>query len=159
ASIETYVTPRRLVALVSQLAPAQRELRETVRGPREDVAQKNPKALEGFCKRNSITPDKVQYREEAGVRFAFADVAHAAPRSTERLGPIVEGSLSALQSPKNMRWLDSSGEGAEKVAFNRPVRWIVALYGEAIVPASFAGVTSGQRTRGGRYDGSPEIEV
>ena len=52
-----------------------------------------------------------------------------------------------------MRWNNSG------VAFSRPIRWIVAMYGETVIPFEYAGVTSGSTTRGLRPNDSPEIEI
>jgi glycyl-tRNA synthetase len=52
-----------------------------------------------------------------------------------------------------MRW------NASNVAFSRPIRWFVSLWGEAVVPFTYAGLTAGRVTRGPRSEGSPELAV
>ena len=60
-----------------------------------------------------------------------------------------------------MRWLASAqfGEEAAKTTYSRPIRWLVALLGESIVPFEYAGLTSDRITRGLRPEGSPEVEI
>jgi glycyl-tRNA synthetase beta chain len=63
----------------------------------------------------------------------------------ELLGPTLERVCAAIPFRKSMRWAD------QDTAFGRPVQWIVALFGDHVVPLSFAGVTSGRSTRGHRF--------
>ena len=51
--------------------------------------------------------------------------------------------------PKNMRW------GYRDLRFSRPVRWLVALWGDDVVPFGIAGVAAGRFSRGHRWLGGP----
>ena len=73
--------------------------------------------------------------------------------TAEALSKALPDFIAGLRFDKSMRW------NASGVAFSRPLRWIVALLGDAVIPCDFAGVVSGRSTRGLRPYGSPEITL
>jgi glycyl-tRNA synthetase beta chain len=52
--------------------------------------------------------------------------------------------ISDINFPKTMRW---SKEGTR---FARPLQWILAVYDRKVVPFRYAGLSSGNRSRGHR---------
>jgi glycyl-tRNA synthetase len=155
--VRVFGTPRRLVVSVSQVAPMQPDSERVIKGPPARVAydeQGRPtQAALGFARSNGVPVEALQVRSFEGRDYVVAvQVEHGLP-ATEVLGPAVAQLLDELRFPLTMRWNDTG------VAFSRPVRWIVALLGEALVPCTFAGVASGRLSRGVRPAGSPEVMI
>jgi glycyl-tRNA synthetase len=150
-------TPRRLVILARNVSPRQPDEERLIKGPPADKAfdadGAPTKAAEGFARKQGIDPAALQRTEIDGGWYAAAQV-HVAGRSAlevlaDRLGAFIGG----IRFTDTMRW-NSTG-----VAFSRPIRWIVALLGEAPIPFTFAGIASNRITRGTRPTGSPALEV
>lgn len=159
-SIYVTATPRRVAAIVGSLQGRQLDVTKTVRGPTKDAAAKNPAALQGFCKKNSITPEQIGYETENGVEYVVAKVFVAGQSAPEVLAKLVPNLVMGLKSDDTMRWLGSAQyDEVARASFNRPVRWIVALYGDLVVPFSCLGIMSGRETKGGRWNGSPTIVI
>jgi len=98
--------------------------------------------------------DRPQHYVYAVVRRAGLPALDVLPEALPRL-------IAGIKFGKTMRWLPASREAGNStnVAFSRPVRWLVSLYGETVVPFEYAGLIAGRITRGPRAAGSPEIEV
>src|SRR5262249_28279699 len=80
--------------------------------------------------------------------------------AAEALAELIPGVISKLKSEKNMRWLATGQVGdVGNTSFNRPIRWIVALFGSEIVSFQYAHVASGRISRGGRWASSPGIKI
>ena len=157
-------TPRRLVVEVEGLAPAQEDREERLRGPPAsvafDVGGEPTKALIGFCKKNGVEPAAVEVVPDAkGVGYCWAVVRQAG----QPAGAVLEGRLAdlvaGLDFRKSMRWHPPIEGGVENT-FSRPVRWLVALHGENVVPFEGMGLASGRISRGLR-DGpvAPVLEI
>jgi len=150
-------TPRRLAVLVDAVAPVQPDQERVIKGPPAMVAfdseGRPTKAALGFARSNNIPVEKLEVRSFEGRDYVVAvQVEHGLP-AVEVLGTMVEQVLGRLRFAMSMRWNES------QVSFSRPVRWLVALLGEAVVPCVFAGVPSGRTSRGIRPEDSPEVEV
>src|ERR1019366_6036565 len=70
------------------------------------------------------------------------------------LAETLPGLILQIYFPKTMYWTVKGGP-----RFIRPIRWIVALLGEEIVPFEIAGVHSGALTSGHRRLGAREIAI
>jgi glycyl-tRNA synthetase len=117
-------------------------------------AQGNPtKAAEGFARSQGVEVSDLERREIEGGEYVVALVREEGRPTAEVLSEILPGLLASIKFDKPMRW-NWSG-----VAFSRPIRWLVSLYGEAVVPFAYADVGAGQATRGTRLAGSPEIQL
>jgi glycyl-tRNA synthetase len=153
--IQIYGTPRRLVVLVRNMAGRQANLQTELTGPpaeRAFDAEGNPtKAAEGFARSRGLAVSDLRVEEIGGRRYVVATLFETGQPSAavlaERLGELI----AAIKFPKSMRW------NASNIAYSRPLRWIVAMYGPDIVPFAYAGVASGRVSRGLRPDDSPEI--
>jgi glycyl-tRNA synthetase len=150
-------TPRRVAIMVDDLAARQPDVTRAVRGPAVraayNAAGDPTKAAEGFARSQGVPLASLERRSEAGGEYVYA-VKHVPGRpAPEVLAEALPGLLGGLTFGKSMRW------NASNVAFSRPIRWFVALYGEQIVPFEYAGVPAGNVTRGLRPFGSPEIAV
>lgn len=142
-------TPRRLSVLVSGVADSVSAREEELLGPAESAA-KTPtgewsKAAEGFARKNELSLDALSIVETPKGRYLRA-VKRTPGAQVSALLPDVLGAVCRrITFAKSMRWADGD------VAFGRPIQWIVALLGDAVIPFSFAGITAGRTTRGHRF--------
>ncbi|MEP7293016.1 MAG: glycine--tRNA ligase subunit beta, partial [Chloroflexota bacterium] len=147
--LKIYATPRRLVVSARALAAHQTDLEQVAKGPSADRAfdaeGKPTKAAEGFARGKGINVEDL--RVEDG--YVVASVRETGRPASELLAQALPGLVAALKFPKTMRW------NASNIAFSRPIRWFVALHGGAVVPISYAGIISGDTTRGLRPFDSP----
>jgi len=155
--LHVYATPRRLTVLVEALAPRQRDEVELVKGPPAQVAfdagGQPTKAALGFARSKGLEVSQLEVKEIDGGRYAVGIVRHTGRPTGEVLAEKLAELVTGLSFGKSMRW------NASNVAFSRPVRWLVALLGDQVVPFSYAGLVSGRTTRGARPAGSPAIEI
>ena len=150
-------TPRRLVAYVGGLAPAQADLVEVVKGPpaeRAFDAQGTPtEAARGFARSKGVPVEALQVRELDSGRYAVAEVKRVGQDASEVLGGLLPGLIASIKFEKTMRWNETD------VAFSRPIRWLLALHGEHVVSFEYAGIASGRSTRGLRFQDPEAISV
>jgi glycyl-tRNA synthetase len=150
-------TPRRVVTVVENLAPRQADLEQVVKGPPADRAfgpdGAPSKAAEGFARSKGIALADLQVRELEGGRYAVAVVRQEGRPAQEALAEALPELLAGLRFEKPMRWNSSN------VFFSRPIRWLLAIYAGQVVPFEFAGVRSGNRTRGLRFVDPVEFPV
>jgi len=144
-------TPRRLVLRAEGLLDRQADVEELVMGPSKSAGAG---AAAGFAKKMGTTADQLSTHSTAkGEYFAFSKrtpgQATAAVLARELPNLILK-----IQWPKTMVW---NGKGTER--FIRPIRWLVALLGDAVVPFEIGGVKSGNATVGHRVLGKPSIPV
>ncbi|CAG1014567.1 Glycine--tRNA ligase alpha subunit [Anaerolineales bacterium] len=152
-----FTTPRRIVVSVDSLAPNQPDREDLVKGPPADKALdkdgKPTQAAMGFAKKNGIDPSALEVREEGGGKYVFAVVKQKGRPTPEVLAEALPKLVESIKFEKSMRWNDSG------VAFSRPIRWYVALLGDMVIPFEYAGVVSGNISRGLRPYDSPEIKI
>ncbi|MDR7437131.1 MAG: glycine--tRNA ligase subunit beta [Armatimonadota bacterium] len=146
--VRTYGTPRRLAAVVRQVAPRQAPAVREVRGPAAHVAFDSrgqpTEAARGFARSQGVPVEQLQVRESDGRRYAVAVLAEPGRPAAEVLPAALEEVVRGLSFSKTMRW----GDGEAR--FARPVRWVVALWGRQVLPLQVAGVQSGALTVGHR---------
>jgi tetrameric-type glycyl-tRNA synthetase beta subunit/tetrameric-type glycyl-tRNA synthetase alpha subunit len=150
-------TPRRLILEVKRLAPASTPLVQCFRGPAASIAfdaQGSPtKAAEGFARGKGVAVQELTRAREGDVEYVFAQVEQRA-RKTETLLPALLAELiAALTWPKSQRW------GSTEERFVRPIRWLLAVWGTAVIPVEFAGLVAGRTTYGHRLIAPAPIEV
>ncbi|KAL3516847.1 hypothetical protein ACH5RR_023749 [Cinchona calisaya] len=154
--MKMYGTPRRLVVHVENLWAKQVENEVEVRGPPVSKAfdqQGNPtKAAEGFCRRNSVPLDTMYRRVEGKTEYVYVRVVESAKRALEVLSEELPGTIAKISFSKSMRW-------NSEIMFSRPIRWILALHGDSVVPFSYAGVLSGNHSHGLRNTASATVKV
>jgi glycyl-tRNA synthetase len=155
--IEIQGTPRRLVAVVHQLTPRQSDRVMEVKGPPADRAfdsDGNPtNAAIGFARSRGIEPSELKILVEGDRRYAAAVVREVGQSTIEVLAGELSGIIAGLKFEKSMRW------NSTNVAFSRPVRWLLALYGRDVIPFEFGGMQSGRISRGLRGSESPTFEI
>ena len=139
-------TPRRLVLHARGVPERQEDVEVEVSGPPKRVAfdgDGNPtKAGEGFARKQGIDLSEIQFRTTDKGEYCFA-VKHVEGMATvDLLVEVLPGLISRLPFPKSMRWLEPTK------TFARPIRTLVAILGETLVPFEFNGVRSATETRG-----------
>jgi len=150
-SVTMDATPRRLVLRAEGLPARQADSEERVLGPAKSAP---PKAVDGFARKHGISPEALTVESTPkGDYYTF--VRTVTGRTTrEILAEALGGIILQISFPKTMYW---TGKGGPR--FIRPIRWIVALLGEEVVPFELAGVRSGAVTSGHRRLGARAITV
>ena len=152
-SIATYGTPRRLALIVKGLADTSAEISERHKGPSASIAydaEGNPtKAAIGFARGKGL--DVADLVVEDG--YIYAETKTAGVPAKDIVTDMLPQLITGLNFPKSMHW------GNLDAKFVRPVRWLVALLDEEVIPVEFATVKSGNVTRGHRFLGADEITI
>ena len=148
--ILTYGTPRRLAFYIKGFENKREKKEEVIFGPPWKVAfdeTGNPtKALEGFLKKYGAKREEV-FKEKKGKGEYVAIKKVSEEKSLlEKLEENFEEILLSVPLPKRMRWTSS-----KRITFSRPVRWILALYGEEIVNLRFGDLRADRKTKGHRF--------
>ncbi|GMP42604.1 hypothetical protein CsSME_00012294 [Camellia sinensis var. sinensis] len=149
-------TPRRLVVQVESLCSRQVENEVEVRGPPVSKAfdhQGNPtKAAEGFCRRYQVDVDSLYKKVEGKMEYVYARVVESARLALEVLSEDLPSTIARISFPKSMRW-------NSQVMFSRPIRWVLALHGDVVIPFTFAAVLSGNLSYGLRNTPSATVKI
>ncbi len=144
-------TPRRLVVRVDDVEERQPDREELVVGPPKAAG---PAAAAGFAKKMGVSPDSLETQATArGEYFAFRKRIQGRA-AADILSEALPGLILRIQWPKTMYWTADRA-----IRFIRPIRWLVALLGNTVVPFEIAGVRAGSVTRGHRKLGKPAIPV
>jgi glycyl-tRNA synthetase beta chain len=144
-------TPRRLVVKLEGLAAREQDREELISGPPK---QANPQAVEGFAKKNGVSASELELVETAkGTYYSFRKQV-AGKAAAEILSSALPGLILGIPWPKTMLW---PGKGGAR--FIRPIRWLLCLLGEEVVPFSINGIASGNETGGHRQLGQHRIAV
>lgn len=155
-SIEVYSTPRRLAVIVRDVAETQQDLTETLRGPAKKIAQDAEgnwsKAAQGFARGRGLTVEDLYFAEEKGVEYVFAE-RHEKGKETVSLLNGLEDVVRSLTFPKNMKW------GTSSLRYMRPIRWLIALFGQDIIDFTIEGVNTNNVTRGHRFLSKGDVVI
>ena len=153
-NIKTLGTPRRSALLVEGLAEQQADLSKENRGPAVNIAfdadGKPTKAAQGFARGQGVKPEELVAKDG----YVYAMVHEKGGKTADLLGETLKGMVDGLNFPNNMHWANLDYK------FIRPLRWLVALYGEDVIDFEVANVKSGRTSRGHRFlsDGDFEID-
>ncbi len=143
-AVKVYGTPRRMTFIASGVAEAQADSTVEAKGPSVKIAFVNgspSKAALGFARGQGVDVKDLVVRDE----YVYA-VKHLAGAEVKALLPeLLLDILHSLNFPKNMRWAD------HEFKFVRPIRWLVALFGDEVIPVEITGVKSGKFSRGHRF--------
>ena len=150
-SVTLDATPRRLVLRAEGLPARQADSHERVLGPAKSAPEQ---AVAGFARKQGVNPENlIVETTPKGEYYSF--IRNVPGRFTKDiLAEALPGIILQIYFPKTMYW---RGKGGPR--FIRPIRWIVAMLGEEIVPFELAGVRSGALTSGHRRLGAREIAV
>ncbi|HLE29174.1 MAG TPA: glycine--tRNA ligase subunit beta [Anaerolineales bacterium] len=151
-------TPRRLAVLAKDVAPRQSDSETIVKGPPaarafDSFGAPTP-AAEGFARSKGVPVSALEKRTMDGGEYVVAIVRETGKPTIEVLSDLLPRMITALKFDKVMRW-----RAGDPIVFSRPIRWLVALLGEAVIPFEYAGARSGKTSRGLRPFGSPEVVI
>ncbi len=147
-AVETYSTPRRLAVVAEGVAAAQADVEEKLTGPSWKVAFKDGSpttAAQAFAKKAGVEFSALEKVETPKGEYVGATVTRKGRATAELLAAELPREVLAIYWAKNMYWRAGKPE-----RFVRPVRWVVALLDEAIVPIEIAGIAAGNASRGHR---------
>lgn len=143
-AVKVYGTPRRMTFIASGVAEAQADSVVEAKGPSVKIAfvdGEPSKAAQGFARGQGVDVKELVVRDE----YVYA-VKHLAGQPVKEMLPaLLLDILTSLNFPKNMRWADHD------FRFVRPIRWMVALFGDEVIPVEITGVKSGKFSRGHRF--------
>lgn len=156
--IVTYSTPRRMILVVEDLADASEALSMCAKGPAAAIAfddAGNPtKAAEGFARGKGVDVSRlVRETDESGKEYVYAQVEEPSRKTADLLPELLANLVGGIGWPKSQRW------GSGHVTFSRPIRWLMALYGEDVIPVEYAGLVAGRISRGQSPHGRSRIRV
>jgi glycyl-tRNA synthetase len=155
--VKIYGTPRRLVVYVEDLSPRQADVEQVIKGPPasrafDALGQPTPAAI-GFARSKGVEVSALQVRAMDGGSYVTAIVHSTGRPAPHVLAEALPKLIASLRFDKTMRWNHTN------VTFSRPIRWLLALFGDAVIPFDYAAVRSGNCTRGLRFHEPAEIVV
>lgn len=152
-----FSTPRRLAVLVRGLSERQEDTESDVRGPSREAAYdaggKPTKAAEGFARSKGVKVEDLEVRGTKKGDFVYAVVREEGKPVLEVLPGLLDALIRSFSFRKSMRW----GDG--EFRFARPIRWILALYGDEVVPLDFEGLLGGRVSYGHRFLSPGKVEI
>jgi glycyl-tRNA synthetase beta chain len=160
--VASFGTCRRLVVHVHRLADRQADRVEQVTGPPLKIARDADgawtKAALGFAAKNGIAPDALSILETPKGDYVGVERKIKGQKTLHLLPGVMASVLRGTSFPKFMNWDASLDDGKGAFPFGRPIRWMLSLYGEKVVPFEIrvvpgAPVTSGRKSRGHRFLG------
>ncbi|MGD0543973.1 MAG: glycine--tRNA ligase subunit beta [Candidatus Acidiferrales bacterium] len=157
-SIDTFGSPRRLVAIVRKIRMRQEDITREVTGPPKSVAYDNvgepTRAAMSFAEKQGIPVSKLSIVNTPKGEYVAAKQFVIGKPAAELLATVLPQAIQEISWPRSMYWTRS-----DSPRFIRPIRWIVALLGGRVVPFCFAGVHAGNHTEGHRFLGKKNIAV
>ncbi|MDO7805689.1 glycine--tRNA ligase subunit beta [Lactiplantibacillus pentosus] len=154
--IKTFSTPRRLTVQVLGLADKQADVKKEVRGPAKKIAQDADgnwtKAAIGFSKGQGASTDDIVFKDVKGTLYVFVQTFKAGKTAAEVLTAGIKDVITKMNFPTMMKWSTFSFK------YIRPIRWIVSLLDDAIVPVEILDVTADRVSRGHRFLGH-DVEI
>jgi len=148
-SLETFTTPRRLVLFVKDLSRKQLVKKQTKRGPSLEICYdangKPTEKLTGFMRRFNLKQADLTITEENGKKYICGSITEKPKPAKEILKNILPDLILRIDFPKSMIW-DSF-----LIRFARPIRWILALHGNMVIPFDIGSLRSNNLTYGHRF--------
>lgn len=156
-NLEVYTTPRRLILIIDGLEDNQESIEEKVKGPSTKIAfdsENNPsKALMGFMRGHGIDENSIIVEKVNGEDYIFALIKRTSKSIEEILSKNMPELIKSISFPKSMRW------GGKNLRFVRPIRWIVSILDDKVIPFDLEGIMASNVTRGHRFLGSSHITI
>jgi glycyl-tRNA synthetase beta chain len=149
-------TPRRLAVLASEIPAAQPDATEQINGPAVSVAFKDGQpgpAAHAFAKKAGVEVSQLERVRTRKGEYLSAKITTKGRSAAEILAEMLPKEISALYWPKNMYWRKTNE------CFVRPVRWLVAMLDDAVLPLEFGGVRAGRDSRGHRILSSGNVAI
>jgi glycyl-tRNA synthetase beta chain len=139
-TLELYGTPRRLAVLIQGLPERQDDREEAIKGPAAQAAFKDgkpTKAAEGFARSRGVSVSDLEIRSTDKGKFVFVQQKIPGRSTADLLTELVPRWIFGLEGKRFMRWSDGD------LRFPRPLRWLVALLDEAVLPIT---ITNGSES-------------
>ena len=133
-AIQVFGTPRRIAVLVKGLPEVQPQQQEEIKGPPVKAAFKDgepTKAAEGFARKQGVSIDDFEIRPTEKGEFIFIEKIIEGKPTPDVLKGLIPGWIDGLEGKRFMRWADGDRR------FSRPIRWVVALLDDEILPLEF----------------------
>ncbi len=150
-------TPRRLVVLIEGLSSHQTDTVQIIKGPPVkgslDAEGKPTKAAEGFAASKGLKVSDLKPKQIDGGEYLVAEIPQKGKSIFEILPDELPKLITSLHFDKSMRWNSSN------VLFSRPIRWLLALFGDQLIDFEYAGLISSRSTRGLRFHDPEAYEV
>jgi glycyl-tRNA synthetase beta chain len=142
--------------LVPGIPAAQPDLAEQLTGPALTVAYKDGQptpAAHAFAKKAGVDVAKLERVTTPKGEYLSAKVTRKGRTAAEILAEFLPREISSIYWPKNMYWRQPNER------FVRPVRWLVAMIDDQVVPLEFGGVRAGNQSRGHRILSAGEVQI
>ena len=156
-AVERFAAPRRLALLVRDLDEKQADRDIERQGPAVQAAfdsDGNPtKAAQGFAASLGLTVDQLGRQDTGKGERLVAQITEQGKSAAELIPAFFTQSIQKLPIPKRMRW------GKRKVQFVRPAHWLVALFGDEVIPFELLDLQSGRTSYGHRFHAPGAIEL
>lgn len=150
-----YSTPRRLTLIIDGISEKQEDLKEFVKGPSRKIAfgedNEPSKALQGFMRGQGVTLEDIVIEELNGEEYVYANILKDGKNIEDILPNIVPEMIKNINFPKTMKW------GGRNFKFIRPIRWIMSILDNKVIPFEFEEIPVSNVTRGHRFLGSSNI--
>jgi glycyl-tRNA synthetase beta chain len=146
--VRVYGTPRRLALVVEGLAMRQPNLEAEVLGPPAKAAFKDgvpTKAAEAFAQKVGCAVAELRTVPTPKGEYLAGTRREEGQPTAALLPAMLSGVITSIPFRKSMRWADLD------IQFGRPIQWLVALFGDAVVPLEFGGIRAGNASRGHRF--------
>lgn len=148
-----FSSPRRLIVIAEEIPEATEEKNEVFKGPSAKIAfdaEGNPtKAAQGFARGKGVDPSSLVVEDG----YVYARTHTPSVNVASLLSSVLNKIIHGLSWPRSQRW------GVQSEYFIRPVRWIVALFGNEVIDFTFAGLVAGRTTYGHRFLAPGPFEV
>jgi glycyl-tRNA synthetase beta chain len=155
-AVSRFDTPRRLVVQAGGIPAAQPDITEQIVGPATQVAFKNGQptpAAHAFAKKAGVDVSQLEKVITPKGEYLTAKVTRKGRTARELLAELLPKEINAVYWPKNMYWR----KPAER--FVRPVRWLVALLDDEVIPLEFDGIRAGRESRGHRILADSAVNI
>ncbi len=143
-NISAFGTFRRLCVIIEGISDKSADVQKEVKGPPakllKDAAGNFTPQSAGFAQKNGIKPEKLTVKETDKGPFIFAELNIKGEKTAKLLPEIFSGIITGMEFAKNMVWEESG------LKWGRPIRTLIGLYGEKVVPFEVAGVKSNRFT-------------
>ncbi|MHA8137942.1 glycine--tRNA ligase subunit beta [Lactobacillaceae bacterium Scapto_B20] len=148
--IKPFSSPRRLTLEITGLADKQTDIDESVKGPAKKIAQDADgnwtKAAIGFSKGQGATPDDIEFKEIKGTEYVFIE-KHIEGQPLAKVLPGFKNVITSMTFPTRMKW------NVYNLEYIRPIRWLVSILDEEVIPFEILDVAAGRTSRGHRFLG------
>lgn len=149
ASLKSHGTPRRFALSVAGLAEKQGDTVLEIKGPAKKAAYSDngepTMAAIGFAQAQGAKVEDLIVKTGENGEYVYAVRKENGSPTAQLLPELLSTLLTSFTFPKSMRW----GEG--DLRFVRPVRWLLALFGDKTVVFSLDGLASNNLTHGHRF--------